>query len=102
MANRTNLIMGILIALVVILAVIVLYAFLVKPQIQGYAVQQQTQGANSAVLNILQTVAYPNCGVYPFTIGNQTITLASLECVQAAQQAQATKVAQVQATNTTK
>ena len=51
--KRTNIFIAVLILVIVILAAIMLYAFFIKPQIQGYAVQKQNEGVQIAVNSIL-------------------------------------------------
>ncbi len=46
-----------LIAIIVVLALLVLYAFVVKPSISGYAVTAYNQGYSQGVYDIAQTVA---------------------------------------------
>jgi uncharacterized protein (UPF0333 family) len=74
----------VLLAIIAVLALVVVYAFVVKPGINGYAVKAYNGGAQDAVLTIAQQAAQcPPTGV-PITIGNQTITLVAVECYQQA------------------
>lgn len=84
--NRTGVVIGILIVLVLILGGLVTYSFVAKPAISGYAVKSQTQGYEFAILNIAQAAA--QCQQVPLRVGNQTINLIAVECLQQAQQSQ--------------
>ncbi len=44
MANKQKALMWLMFVIIVILAVVVVYAFLVKPAISGFVVQKQTEG----------------------------------------------------------
>jgi hypothetical protein len=66
--------------LVVLLALVVVYAFVLGPAIQGYTVQKQSEGVEYTVLSIMQQAA--QCQVVPLTYGNTTINLVAVECLQ--------------------
>ena len=57
MVNRTNVFIAILVLVIVVLAGIMIYAFVIKPKITGYNVQRQTEGATIALSQILSVVA---------------------------------------------
>ena len=57
MADKTKVTIAVLIAVVVILASIVIYAFIVSPRISGYIIEKQQQGYDYAVINIAQIAA---------------------------------------------
>ena len=78
MADKTKVVMTILIAIIVVLASVVAYAFLVRPSLTGYAVQRQQEGFDFAIMNIAQMAA--QCQAVPLTFGEQTITLFAAEC----------------------
>ncbi|MEK6840525.1 MAG: hypothetical protein AABX79_01070 [Nanoarchaeota archaeon] len=84
MAERANVVIAILILIIVVLAGIMVYAFIIKPKITGYNVQRQTEGATIALSQILNVVA--KCQAFPVPVGNQTITLVALECLQQSQE----------------
>ncbi len=78
MRDKTKILMGILIAIIVVLAAIVVYAFLIQPGITGYAAQKQQEGIDFAIMNIAQMAA--QCQPVPLTVGEDTITLFAAEC----------------------
>ena len=84
MANRTNIMIGLLILLVIVLSAVLLYVLVVAPALTGYAIQRQNEGAQFALLSVMQRAA--SCQTVPLTYNNQTINLIALECVQQPQQ----------------
>ncbi len=86
MTNRINVLVAILILIIVILAGIVLYAFVIKPRISGYNVEKQTEGVEAALSVIVQRAA--SCQAVPLTYKNQTVTLVAIECLQQPRQEQ--------------
>ena len=84
MKNKQNTIFWILVALVVILGLLVLYAFVIQPNINGYAVKNYKIGVNEAVLQIMQIAA--TCQPVPLTQENLTLNLVALECYSDSQQ----------------
>jgi len=84
MADKSKVVIVSLAILVIVLAVVVLYAFVIQPAIQGYNVQQQTTGAQQGiqytVASIMQQVA--QCQVVPLTYGNTTINIIAVDCLQ--------------------
>ena len=85
MAERTRVLIAVLIAVIVILLGIVLYAFVIKPTINGYVVQGQNEGLEFAVVSIMQRAAPPTCKTVPLFYNNQTINVISVECLQQSQ-----------------
>ena len=77
--NKTGLIIGILLLVIVALLVIVVYAFVVKPAVTGYVVNAQNEGVQFAVASIMQQAA--TCQPVPLTFGNQTINMIAMECL---------------------
>jgi len=73
MANKTNVLITVLIAVIVILAGVMVYAFLVKPKISGYNVQKQSEGVQIAVNYILAQLQQN--GFVQIQMGNQTLIL---------------------------
>lgn len=79
MRDKSKLLIGILIAIIVILAAIVLYVFIVQPEITGYAVDRQQEGYLIALNDVVQTAA--QCQPISLPIGEgSTITLIAAEC----------------------
>ncbi len=69
-----------LVLLVVILSALVLYSFILKPVINGYIVKSQNEGIEYAIVTIAQKAA--NCEEVPLFVGNQTVTVVSLDCLR--------------------
>ena len=53
MANRTRILIVVLVLIIVVLAGIMLYVFAIKPKISGYVVERQREGVVIAVNSIL-------------------------------------------------
>jgi len=85
MADKKNVLMTLLIAIIVVMAAVLVYVFLIRPNITGYAVDRQREGYQIALFEILQVVT--QCQTFPVAIGeNQTINLIAVECLQQAPQ----------------
>ena len=80
MANRTRLLIVFLVLIIVILAGVLLFTFFLKPKVTGYTTQRQIEGAQIVLADIIRVVA--QCQPFPVTVGNQTINLVALECLQ--------------------
>lgn len=80
MADKKKVLITLLVAVIVILAAIIVYAFLIRPNITGYAVDRQREGYQIAILDIMQQAA--TCQTVPLTFENQTINLIAVECLQ--------------------
>jgi len=85
MADKTRVTIVILIAVIIVLASLVAYTFLVRPAFSGYVVSKQQEGYDYAILNIAQIAAQCQQPI-PLTIGQdaegneQVITLVAAEC----------------------
>jgi hypothetical protein len=80
--KNQRLLISVLIVVIAILAGMVIYSFLLKPAISGYAIQAQNQGVNYAVFTIAQKAS--NCQIVPLPFGNQTVDVVSVDCVKEA------------------
>lgn len=80
--NRAGLVIGILILVIIALLVVIAYAFVVNPAITAHVIKSQTQGYEYAIVQIAQTAGYPSCQQVPLRIGNQTVNLIAVECLQ--------------------
>jgi len=80
MADKKKVLITILIAIIVVLAAILVYIFLIRPSITGYTIEKQNQGIEFAIVSIMQQAA--TCQPVPLTFGNQTINLIAVECLQ--------------------
>jgi len=85
MADKTRVTIAILIAVIIVLASLVAYTFLVRPALSGYVVDRQLEGYNYALLEIAQIAAQCQQPI-PLTIGQdeegnaQVINLVAAEC----------------------
>ena len=73
MANRTNVLIVVLVLIIVVLAGIMVYAFVIKPKISGYTAQKQTEGVQIAINYIIAQLQQNGFVQIPF--GNQTLIL---------------------------
>jgi len=73
MANKTNMLITVLVLVIVILLGIVGYVFFIQPAISGYTIQKQTEGVQIAVNSILAQLQQN--GFVQIPIGNQTLIL---------------------------
>ena len=81
MADKSKIVMAILIIIIVIMATVMLYVFVISPSITGYTIDRQIEGYQIALEDIVQIVS--QCQPFPITIGEgQTINLVALECLQ--------------------
>ena len=80
MANNPRLLITVLIAVIVVMGGVLLYAFFIKPQFTGFTTQKQVEGYQFAIADIIRVVS--QCQTFPIPIGEQTITLIALECLQ--------------------
>lgn len=84
--DKSGVVIGVLVLLVLILGGLVTYSFVAKPVINGYAVQSQTQGYEFAILQIAQAAA--QCQQVPLRVGNQTLNIIAVDCLQTSPQIQ--------------
>jgi len=84
-------VMIVLFAVIAVLALLVVYAFAVRPAISGYATKVYNDGVQygvqNAVVNIMQQAASCSPSGVPLTFQNQTLNLVALECYKGTQQA---------------
>jgi len=86
MIEKNDKLVKILIAVIAVLLVVVLYAFVISPKINGYVVSGQNQGIQYAIMNIAQQAS--SCQPVPLNLGqdengqNQTMNLIAAECFQ--------------------
>lgn len=84
--DKKGLLVKILIAINILLVLTLLYIFVAQPALTGYVTNAQNQGFQKAVVTIAQRAA--QCEQVPLTVGNQTINIVAVECVQQALQQQ--------------
>lgn len=92
MEKKTNILITILVLVIVILAGIMVYTFLVKPKISGYSTQKQTEGVQIAINYIIAQLQQN--GFVQIPVGNQTLIL--VPYTPPAQQTQPAQVAESQ------
>jgi hypothetical protein len=74
MANRTNILITILVLVVVILAGVVIFTFLIRPSFNGYIIDKQIEAQNVLLANIVLQVQ--QTGFVQIPVGNQSLFLA--------------------------
>jgi SNF family Na+-dependent transporter len=85
MADRSKVLVVVLVLIIVVLAGIMIFTFLIKPKVTGYTTGIQIEGAQMLYLDIVKVVT--QCQEYPLPIGNETIHLVALECLKSPAQA---------------
>ena len=75
MADKSRVVISILVVLVIILGAVVLYSFVVAPAIQGYVIQKQTEGVQIAVNSILLQLQQQGFVQIPLGEGQQPLIL---------------------------
>lgn len=74
MANRTGVLITVLVLVIVVLAGVVLFSLWVKPTIDGYIVEKQVDAQTLVYQDILDQVQQN--GFFQMRVGNQTLLLA--------------------------
>ena len=72
MVNK-NIMIAILALIIIVLAGVMVYSFVIKPKISGYNVEKQTEGVQIAI-NYILTQLQQN-GFVQIPLGNQTLIL---------------------------
>lgn len=80
--DNTKFVLRALILLVVILAALVIYAFILKPMINGYVISSQAQGMQYVVYTLLTQSSPPNCVPTEFNLENLSGSFIAIECLQ--------------------
>ena len=88
MANKQKALMWIMFIVIVVLAVIVVYAFVVKPAVTGFAVDRQNEGIAFCMQNIVDQVQQNQFVQLPIGDG-RTLILVPQQIVEPQQQQQA-------------
>lgn len=84
---KTGILVSILVLIIVVLAGIVAYAFVLRPAYTGYVVDRQVEGYNVCVSNLISQLQQN--GFVQVTLGNQSIYLAPIAPEQQTQQTEA-------------
>ena len=92
MEKKTNILITVIVLVIVILAGVMVYTFIVKPKISGYTTLKQTEGVQIAINYIIAQLQQN--GFVQIPIGNQTLIL--VPYTPPAQQAQPGQVAESQ------
>jgi len=79
--NRTGLIIGILVLVIMGLLIVLAYMFVLKPMFTGYIIEAQNQGYDQALIEVAQEAATCQQPI-PISIGNQTVNMVALRCFQ--------------------
>ncbi len=80
--DKDKIVLRILILLVIILAVLVGYAFVLEPSLSGYAIKSQAQGMEYVVYTLLTQSSPPNCVPTEFNLGNMSGNFIATECLE--------------------
>jgi flagellar basal body-associated protein FliL len=86
MADKKKILITLLVAIIVVMAAILAYTFLIRPSITGYTIEKQNQAIEFAVFSIMQQAT--TCQPVPLTFGNQTINIMAMGCPGCFQQQQ--------------
>jgi len=84
MADKKKVLITLLVAVIVILAAIIVYAFLIRPNITGYVVDRQNEGIEFAIAAIVSQIQQNGFAQIP--VGNETLYLVPFNPQQAPQQ----------------
>jgi len=88
--NKTGLIIGILLLVILVLVAVLAYVFLISPKISGYAVNNQIQGYQIAINEILAQIQQNGYVQIPVS-ENQSVILVPYQEPQQTQQMPATE-----------
>lgn len=80
MTDKKGVLIKILVVIIIVLVAVMIYAFVVRPGISGYAINRQNEGFEIAIVSIMQRAI--TCQPVPLTYGNQTVNLIAIECLQ--------------------
>ena len=84
MADRSRLVISILVGIVLLMGLFMLYLFVLQPAMQGYVIEKQTEGVQIAVGTILTQIQ--QYGFVQIPIGeNQVLTLVPAQAPQQVQ-----------------
>lgn len=88
MADKKKVLITVLVAIIVILAAIIVYAFVIQPSVTGFIVQKQTEGYNYCLGVVTQNIVaqVQQNGFVQFPVGNETLYLRPFNPQQAPQQ----------------
>jgi len=86
MAEKTKITIAVLVAVIVVLASVIAYSFLVKPGITGYAAQRQQEGIDFTIAAIVAQIQQNGFAQIP--VGNETLILIPYFPEEQSQQAQ--------------
>ena len=77
--DNSKLVIIVLVSVVIFLALVVVYAFVIQPAINGLMIQAYNEGAQTAIIQIAQQSS--TCQQVPLIIGNQTVNLVDVRCL---------------------
>ncbi|HJZ19183.1 MAG TPA: hypothetical protein VJ208_03695 [Candidatus Nanoarchaeia archaeon] len=79
-SGKSKITIAVLLLLVAVLSLLVVYSFVLKPAVTGYAVKSQNNGIEYALTAVVQASA--NCQVVPLTVGELKVNLVDVNCLQ--------------------
>ncbi len=82
--ERVGLVFGLLIFIIVVLAVVVIYAFVVRPAFSDYVTNKEVSAYNQGQADLLNTILLniQQLGYVNIPIGNQSLILAPVQVSQ--------------------
>jgi len=87
--GSTKAVVWILLAVILVLLIFIGYIFLVRPAYTGFVTEKQLEGAQAGsdfvIAQIVQQAA--TCQAVPLQVGNQTMNLIWIDCLNLGQQA---------------
>ncbi len=81
--NKNKLVIILLLVIAVLLLVIA-YMLIIKPALTGYTIKAQNEGYESAFIQIAQQAM--TCQPFSLRIGNQTVNIIAIECLDQTRQ----------------
>lgn len=78
--NKQGLIIKILVAVVILLALILIYFFVIKPSVDNYVLNKQIEAQQYVFANMIAQLQ--STGAYQLAVGNQTLVLVPYQPTQ--------------------
>ena len=73
MTDKKNVLITVLVAVIVVMAIILVYIFLIRPSVTGYAVDRRSEGVEFAIASIIAQIQQNGFAQIP--VGNETLIL---------------------------
>jgi len=74
MADKKKVLITLLVAVIIVLIAVIVYAFIIRPSVSGYVVTKQSEGVQIAIATIIAQIQQNGFAQIP--VGNQTLYLA--------------------------